>query len=359
MAIQLENVSVAYRVPRERVSGIKEYTIRWLQRRLVYEEFRALQNISFQVKQGEVFGIIGRNGSGKSTLLKVVARVLVPQKGRALVRGRVAPLLELGAGFQFELTGRENIYLNSALLGRHQKVTEALLPEIVEFAEIGDFIDAPLRTYSTGMVARLGFAVATALRPEILLVDEVLSVGDAQFQQKCLDRMYNFIKEGTTILFVSHSMATMQAFCDQAVWLDEGNAMAIGPVERVIQEYINPNRAEKATLSPTLELSSSGLDATTVASNLQKYTPFPEIGSLHPATGNLSFRQGSVTGWVRLLSGQPHSHAIIFHTDDSRYILYFSLRYSEELKHNVLALVARAGGNRRMLDPFYGTSSFP
>ncbi|MFU8773909.1 MAG: ABC transporter ATP-binding protein, partial [Anaerolineales bacterium] len=203
--IKLENVSVRYRVPRERLSGIKEYTIKWLQRRVKYEEFWALQDVSLEVAQGGVFGVIGQNGSGKSTLLKVIARVLVPTKGRVVLRGEVAPLLELGAGFHMELTGMENIYLNSALLGRTHKEVERLLPEIIEFAEIGDFINAPMRTYSTGMVVRLGFSVATCVRPQILLVDEVLSVGDAKFQRKCMDRIYSYQEQGTTVVMVSHS----------------------------------------------------------------------------------------------------------------------------------------------------------
>ena len=244
-AISLDGVSVLYRVPRERITSIKEYAVRWLQRRLEFEDFWALDNVSFQVRRGEVFGIIGRNGSGKSTLLKVIARVLFPQRGRVYIRGRVAPLLELGAGFQFELTGRENIFLNSALLGRTHAETEHMLPEIIDFAEIGEFIDAPVRTYSTGMVGRLGFAVATCVQPEILLVDEVLSVGDAQFQQKCLDRMYNYRKNGSTILIVSHGMGTIESFCDRAMWLDCGHVRVSGPVKSVIQRYVHITRGEE------------------------------------------------------------------------------------------------------------------
>jgi ABC-type polysaccharide/polyol phosphate transport system ATPase subunit len=235
--IQFEDVSVLYRVPRERVSGIKEFTIRWLQRRLAYEEFWGLRSISFSIERGEVFGVIGRNGAGKSTMLKVMARVLIPKHGRVVMRGKVAPLLELGAGFHPELTGRENIYLNSALLGYTRKQVVALLPSIIDFAEVGDFIDAPLRTYSTGMIARLGFAVATCQRPDILLVDEVLSVGDSRFQDKCLARMNSFQEQGTTTVIVSHSMETIQNFCTRALWLDHGQAGAIGVVAEVIQAY--------------------------------------------------------------------------------------------------------------------------
>lgn len=235
--ICVENISVQYRIPRERVSGIKEFAIRILQRRLEYEEFWALDGISFNVKNGEVFGIVGQNGAGKSTMLKVMARVLQPTRGHLVMRGNLAPLLELGGGFHSELVGRENVYLNMALLGHTRRETDLLFDDIVEFAEIHDFIDAPLRTYSTGMVARLGFAVATSLRPDILLVDEVLSVGDNRFQEKCLDRMRSFRSAGTTIVIVSHSMDTVKNFCNRALWLDHGKIKTMGEVEKVVEEY--------------------------------------------------------------------------------------------------------------------------
>jgi len=235
--IRLDDVTVVYRVPHERVSGLKEFAIQWLQRRLRYEEFLALHNVTFQVQLGEVFGVIGRNGSGKSTMLKVMARVLTPTNGRIRTRGRIAPLLELGAGFHPELTGRENVFLNMALLGYHHRETEHLFQAIVDFSEISDFIDAPLRTYSTGMVARLGFAVATSVRPDILLVDEVLSVGDAPFQQKCLDRINSYRQQGTTIVIVSHSMITIQSNCQRVVWLSHGKVMALGDVNQVVEQY--------------------------------------------------------------------------------------------------------------------------
>ena len=238
LAIQFTDVAVRYRVPKERVSGIKEYAIRWLQRRLKYDEFWALKQISFSVKKGEVFGVIGRNGAGKSTMLKVMARVLQPNHGRVVMRGNLAPLLELGGGFHSELTGRENVYLNMALLGYNRQQTKELFPSIVDFAEIGDFMDAPLRTYSTGMIARLGFAVATSARPGILLVDEVLSVGDTRFQEKCLDRMYSFRDQGTTIVFVSHSIPVVKLLCSRALWLDHGQIQAIGSAQEVGDQYI-------------------------------------------------------------------------------------------------------------------------
>ena len=187
--IRLEKVSVQYRVPEERIGTFKEYAIRFLQRRIRFNKFWALQDVDLSVYKGEVFGLIGRNGAGKSTLLKVISRVMRPTKGRAVLYGRVAPLIELGAGFHPELSGKENVFLNGALLGYSRKEMEACYDQIVDFAELPQFMDAPIRTYSSGMYARLGFAVATAHVPEILLVDEILSVGDEAFQKKCLEKI--------------------------------------------------------------------------------------------------------------------------------------------------------------------------
>jgi ABC-type polysaccharide/polyol phosphate transport system ATPase subunit len=208
--IVLDDVAVCYRVPKEQIPSFKEFIIRWAKGDVSYQEFWALKNINLKVRRGEVLGIIGPNGAGKSTLLKVVARVLRPTKGRVQINGKVAPLLELGAGFDFELTGRENIYLNSAILGYSSSNIDKRFDRMVEFAGLGEFIDAPLRTYSTGMVARLGFAVATDVRPEILIVDEILGVGDAEFQTKSFERIQSFQAEGTTILLVSHSLGKIE-----------------------------------------------------------------------------------------------------------------------------------------------------
>jgi ABC-type polysaccharide/polyol phosphate transport system ATPase subunit len=234
----LEAVSVKYVVPVERIRSFKEYAIRSLQRRVVHNEFWALREVSLEVQRGETFGLIGRNGAGKSTLLKVISRVMRPTSGRVIVRGRVAPLLELGAGFHPELTGRENVYLNGTLLGMSTAEIDRLFPEIVDFAEIGDFIDAPLRTYSTGMGARLGFAVATARRPDILLIDEVLSVGDMGFQEKCKARIDTYRRQGPTILLVAHSPTLIREVCERAVWLDGGRVCSYGVVDHVVDTYI-------------------------------------------------------------------------------------------------------------------------
>lgn len=236
--IRIDGVSVRYRVPAERLSGIKEYAIRWVQRRLQYRHFWALRDVSFDVGAGEIFGIIGRNGAGKSTLLKVMARVLKPTQGRVVIVGKTAPLLEVGAGFHPELTGRENVFLNGALLGYSRKEIRARFGEISNFAGIDEFIDAPLRTYSTGMVARLGFAVATSVRPDILLVDEVLSVGDAEFQEKCLARMRSFQEQGTTIVLVTHALGRVGVFCERAIWLDGGSIAAQGQAASVVERYL-------------------------------------------------------------------------------------------------------------------------
>ena len=237
-AVELHDVGIRYKIPQERLSGAKEFTIRWLQRKLEYQDFWAVRNVSLEIPKGETFGIIGRNGAGKSTLLKVVAQVLRPMEGRAIVRGRVAPLLELGAGFHPELTGRENIFMNGTLLGQTRAQMKELFQQILDFSELWEFIEAPIRTYSTGMVARLGFAVATCQVPDILIVDEILSVGDVPFQEKCLQRLQQFRDAGTTILLVSHGMETIRRMCGRAAWLEEGHVRELGPAEDVSEHYL-------------------------------------------------------------------------------------------------------------------------
>jgi len=238
-AIYMENVGVRYRAPNERIPWIKEYIIRWIQGKIKHRDFWALREINLTIEHGEALGLIGHNGAGKSTLSKLVARVLKPTTGYVVVRGQVAPLLEFGAGFHPELTGRENIFLNGALLGFSHHEMEEKFNSIVDFAELWEFIDAPMRTYSTGMWARLGFAVATDIQPDILIIDEVLSVGDESFQRKSSARMQEFRNQGATILFVSHSMAAIQEMCHRVAWLDHGRLMEVGPPETVIQAYRN------------------------------------------------------------------------------------------------------------------------
>jgi ABC-2 type transport system ATP-binding protein len=235
--IRFEDISVRYRVPSERILTFKEYMIRWVQRKISHNDFWALHHISMEVYRGEVFGIIGRNGAGKSTLLKLVARVLRPTEGRIQVVGRVVPLLELGAGFHPELTGRENIYLNGAMLGFSRRQMDEKLPRIIEFSELGDFIDAPLRTYSSGMWARLGFAVATDDQPDVLIVDEVLGVGDEAFQHKCATRIEQYRRQGATILLVSHNAGLVEEMCQRAAWLDHGILRTCGSPGEVLRAY--------------------------------------------------------------------------------------------------------------------------
>jgi lipopolysaccharide transport system ATP-binding protein len=237
--INLENISVRYRLPEERIGTFKEYVIRLFQRRLEYKTFWALQDVNIQIQKGEVFGVIGRNGAGKSTLLKVISRVLIPTQGRVRIQGKVSPLLELGAGFHPELTGRENVFLNGTLLGHsHQDILKHF-DEIVAFAELERFIDSPLRTYSTGMTARLGFAMATAWEPEILILDEVLSVGDEAFRQKCWNRLEGFRAGQVTSILVTHNMETAQSLCTRALWLDHGKVREMGQISDVIDAYRN------------------------------------------------------------------------------------------------------------------------
>jgi homopolymeric O-antigen transport system ATP-binding protein len=236
-AVILKDVGVRYRVSPERIFTFKEYVIRRVQGKVRIQDFWALRDLTLNIRQGEVFGIIGPNGAGKSTLLKIIARVLKPTTGRVIVKGRVAPLLEFGAAFHPDLTGRENIFLNGALLGFSRQEMVEKFEGIVDFAELWDFIDAPMRTYSSGMWARLGFAVATDVEPEILIIDEILSVGDEAFQRKSFARIRQFYERGATILLVSHTMDTIQAMCHRAAWLDHGVMKAVGEVDEVIAAY--------------------------------------------------------------------------------------------------------------------------
>jgi ABC-type polysaccharide/polyol phosphate transport system ATPase subunit len=237
VAINLEDISVRFRLPVERVSTVKEYAIRWLQRRLEYRDLWALRRVTFSVGRGEIFGVVGANGAGKTTLLKVIARVLHPTEGRVRVSGSVAPILELGGGFHPELTGRENVYLYGSLLGWTRRALDEGFGDIVDFAELWDFIDAPLRTYSSGMTVRLAFAVATAKYADVILVDEVLAVGDIQFQEKCLARIEQYREAGSTIVVVSHNPELITRMCTRSVWLSSGEVKELGPSGNVIGMY--------------------------------------------------------------------------------------------------------------------------
>ena len=235
--IRFENVSVRYRIPRGGSRSLKEHMVRRLANRVAYDEFCALDGMTFLVSQGENVGVIGRNGAGKSTLFKAIARVLRPSEGRIVVDGRIAPLLELGLGINGELTGRENVLLQGALFGFSRGSMLERLPRIAEFSELGEFMNAPTRTYSTGMVARLAFSVATDVDPDILLVDEALAVGDERFQTKCKDRMEAFRDAGKTVMLVSHALAHIRETCTRVLWIDHGRLVADGGVGDVADAY--------------------------------------------------------------------------------------------------------------------------
>ncbi len=235
--IKVEHVTMRFRMANDKIESLKETVVAFLSGKLKYEEFTALENISFDVKKGEVIGIIGRNGAGKSTLLKIISGVLKPTKGNVLVYGNIVPMLELGSGFDPELTGRENIYLNGAILGYTKEFLEKKYDEIVAFSELGDFINMPIRNYSSGMMMRLAFSVATVVCPEILIVDEILSVGDEGFQNKSKARMLELMGGGTTVLFVSHSIEQIEEMCDRVVWLDQHKVRMIGEAKDVCSAY--------------------------------------------------------------------------------------------------------------------------
>ena len=239
IVIEVKNATVRFNKSSESISGLKEYLIKMLKRELMFQEFLALKNINFTVKRGESWGLIGKNGSGKSTLLKLISGIIRPYQGNVTVNGSISPLIELGAGFDPELTARENIFLNGALLGYSKKFIESHFQEIVDFAELNDFIDVPIKNFSSGMSARLGFAIATVQKPDTLIVDEVLAVGDFAFQQKCKERMEHLLSNGTTLLFVSHSIEQVKELCSQAIWIDNGEVRAIGDTYSVSQEYLS------------------------------------------------------------------------------------------------------------------------
>lgn len=235
--IEVNNVSRCFNLARERVDSLKEYIVRKLKGNLHFDEFWALEGVSFNVRRGESIGLIGLNGSGKSTMLKVIAGVLKPTSGSVKVSGSVAPLIELGAGFDLDLTARENIFLNGALLGHSREVMRGYYDEIVDFAELYDFMDVPVKNFSSGMTSRLAFSIATIGNPDILIVDEVLAVGDSKFQQKCIDRIQDMMSHGTTVLFVSHSIDQVKLVCNKVVWLEHGKLKAHGDAMEICEQY--------------------------------------------------------------------------------------------------------------------------
>lgn len=235
--IQVDNVSMRFKLAHDRIQSLKEYMTKLIKRQLRYEEFWALKNVSFNVSKGEVVGIIGKNGAGKSTLLKIISGILKPTKGSVTCSGSIVPMLELGSGFDHDLTGRENIFLNGAILGYGKEFLESKFEEILDFSELGRFIDVPIRNYSSGMLMRLAFSIATVVNPEILIVDEILAVGDAAFQEKSKARMMELMSGGTTVLFVSHSLDQIREMCNRVIWLDSGKIKMIGETQKVCDAY--------------------------------------------------------------------------------------------------------------------------
>ena len=236
--IDVDHVTIRFNLSNQKVDNLKEYFIKMLKKELMFQEFLAVKDVSFQVKQGEAWGLIGTNGSGKSTMLKAISGILKPYKGKISVNGSVAPLIELGAGFDPEMTARENIYLNGCVLGHTEQFMKEHFDDIVDFAEVWDFLDSPLKNYSSGMRARLGFSIATMVKPDILIVDEVLAVGDYKFRQKCEKRMKELLSGGTTLMYVSHSIEEVKRLCDHAIWIDKGVERMKGNAQEVCDAYM-------------------------------------------------------------------------------------------------------------------------
>ena len=235
--IEVSDVTMRFRLNNDKILSLNEFVTTALRGKLQYNDFTALEHVSFEVKKGETLGLIGRNGAGKSTMLKVISGILKPTEGSVVCRGNVVPMLELGSGFDFDLTGRENIFLNGAILGYSKEFLHEKYDEIVEFSELGQFIEVPIRNYSSGMLARLAFSIATVVNPEILIVDEILSVGDAAFQEKSKKRMLELMGGGTTVLFVSHSLEQIREMCNRVVWLEHGNVKMVGAAAEVCDVY--------------------------------------------------------------------------------------------------------------------------
>ncbi len=235
--VKVENLGICFNLAKERVDSLKEYFLKFTKGSLHFEEFWALKNVSLEIKKGDFYGLVGINGSGKSTLLKTIAGVFKPTEGSVTVNGTIAPLIELGAGFDMDLTARENIYLNGAVLGFSKQFMDRHFQDIVDFSELHDFLDVPLKNYSSGMVARIAFAIATVVDPDILIADEVLAVGDYAFQEKCEKRMAQLLENGTTVIFVSHSTEQVKRLCNKATWLEHGKIIMTGDADTVCDAY--------------------------------------------------------------------------------------------------------------------------
>ncbi len=237
LMVDFKNVTMEFNMASEKVDSLKEYFVRLMKRNLHFKSFLALKDVSFEVKQGEVLGIIGLNGCGKSTTLKIISGIMKPTKGSVKVYGTLSPLIELGAGFDIDLTARENIYLNGSVLGYSQKFMDYVFDEIVEFSELSEFLDVPIKNFSSGMQARLGFSIATIVKPQLLIVDEVLAVGDFKFQKKCELRIQSLMDEGTTVIIVSHSIEQIKRLCNKVLWLKKGEVVEYGDADVICERY--------------------------------------------------------------------------------------------------------------------------
>ena len=235
--INVEHVAMDFIMEKDRTYSIKEFVIKVIKGDRKKEKLHVLKDIDFQVEKGEVFGIIGRNGAGKSTLLKIISGILKPTKGRVTLKGNVAPMLELGSGMDSNLTGRENVFLNGSILGFSKSFLEERYDDIVDFSELGEFMEVPVRNYSSGMISRLAFSIASMVVPDILIADEILSVGDERFQEKSKKRMVELMKSGTTVLFVSHNIAQVEEICDRVMWLEDGYVKMMGDASEVCQAF--------------------------------------------------------------------------------------------------------------------------
>lgn len=243
IAIDVNHVTMKFNLSKEGVvDSIKEYLIKFVKKQLMYEQFTALNDVSFTVEKGDIFGIVGFNGAGKSTILKVISGIIAPTEGSVAVNGSIAPMIELGAGFDMDLTARENVYLNGTVLGFSPDFLDGKYDEIIEFAELQEFQDVPVKNFSSGMIARLGFAIATVITPDILIADEILAVGDYLFQQKCEERINSMMQNGTTVIIVSHSIEQIERLCNRVLWLEKGNVKMLGPAQEVCDQYKNLQR---------------------------------------------------------------------------------------------------------------------
>jgi len=238
-AVEVRNIEMHFNMSKEKLESLKEYFLKLVTRKLMYEDFVALDNVTFDIAKGDVFGIVGLNGSGKSTMLKIISGILTPTKGTVETCGTIAPLIELGAGFDLDLTARENIYLNGSVLGFSKAFMDDKFEEIVEFSEMREFLDTPMKNYSSGMIARIGFAIATMTKPDILIVDEILAVGDHHFQEKCEQRINAMINDDTTVIIVSHSIEQIERLCNRCVWLEKGKIRMLGDAAEVCTAYKN------------------------------------------------------------------------------------------------------------------------